>query len=88
MRSESEALKIVPLWRLKDFLDEFLNQSRDKIDVFSMFGLANVHSYGQISASREIGLPIRAMFREGQWQGPGVIEAARVSNQQRLPASK
>lgn len=87
-RSESEALNIVPLWRLKDFLDEFLVQSRDKIDVYAMFGLDNVHSYGQISASRDIGLPIRALFREGQWQGPGVIEAARVSNQQRLPASR
>ncbi len=86
-RDDSEALNIVPLWRLKDFLDEFVSQSKDKVDVFAMFGIQNVHSYGQLSASQQEGLPIRAMFREGQWQGPGVIQEARTSNQTRLPAS-
>ncbi len=86
-RDEAEAFNIVPLWRLKDFLDEFVTQSKDKIDIFAMFGLQNVHSYGQLSASQYDGVPIRAMFREGQWQGPGVIQEARTSNQSRLPAS-
>lgn len=86
-RSESERLDIVPLWRLRAFLDEFVSQSRDKTDVYELFGLANVHGYGQVSAGQESGLPVRAMFREGLWQGTGIIDAARVENVGRAPAA-
>ena len=86
-RSESERLDIVPLWRLKDFLDEFVVQSKDKTDVYELFGLSHVHAYGQVSASQESGLPVRALFREGHWHGTGVIDAARATNGSRAPAA-
>lgn len=86
-RDESSALNILPLWRLKDFLNEFVMQSRDRVDVYSLFGLSNVHAFGQVSASQQQGLPIRAMFREGLWQGPGVIDTATTQSLVRAPAS-
>ena len=86
-RSESEALSIVPLWRLKDFLDEFVMQSKDKTDIYDLFGLANVHGYGNVSATSQLGLPMRSLYREGKWNGTGVIDAARVSSGGRAPAA-
>lgn len=86
-RPESERLDIVPLWRLRDFLDEFVVQSRDKVDVYEMFGLANVHGYGQVTVGQESGIPMRAMFREGLWQGTGVIDQARQDSAGRAPAA-
>tara|TARA_R110000868_G_scaffold75979_14_gene218960 strand:- start:2021 stop:4108 length:2088 start_codon:yes stop_codon:yes gene_type:complete len=87
MRDAKDALKIVPLWRLKDFLNEFMTQSKDRIDVYSLFGLQNVHAFGQVSASKEEGLPIRALFKEGLWHGLGVVDTAKKENVRRVPAS-
>ncbi|MBH47312.1 MAG: hypothetical protein CME71_03985 [Halobacteriovorax sp.] len=86
-RDENQALSIVPMWRLKDLLNEVVTQSKDRIDLYSLFGLSNVHAYGQVSASKEEGLPIRAMFKEGLWHGLGVVDAAKKENLRREPAS-
>lgn len=78
----------IPLWRLKDFMENLQHYSDNKIDFYNYFGLSNVFLYGNFDATTNVGGAYRANFSEGKFEGLGVVEdAMQMTGSNRAPAS-
>src|SRR5690606_7634728 len=61
-KSADRIARELPLWRLKDFLQDLWDESAHKQDIYSLFGVGQVFSYGSLSAQTREGLPFQAYF--------------------------
>lgn len=86
-RKQSLVGKQIPLWRLKSFLQKLYEESQNKVDMYSFFGLGHFFVFGSLNAQTSNGTSFVTHFREGNFQGLGVVETHLRSGGLRAPAS-
>lgn len=78
--SIDQRLKNIPLWRFKDFAQKLTEKSRTKVDLYNYFGLPNVFLHGSFEALDLEGRDFISYFREGDFNGLGVIDSYLLDN--------
>ena len=86
-RKQSLVGKQIPLWRLKSFLQKLYEKSENKVDMYSFFGIGHFFVFGSIKANTSNGSNFIHHFREGNFQGLGVVDRHLRSGGLRVPAS-
>lgn len=77
----------IPLWTLKDFMQEMHVQSKTKLDMYNFFGMENVFMFGSLQATTDQNTTFHTYFNEGKFKGLGVIDRGLQDAQMRTPAS-
>lgn len=77
----------IPLWRLKSFLQKLYSESENKVDMYSFFGIGHFFVFGSVNAVTANETPFVTHFREGNFQGLGVVESHLRQGGLRAPAS-
>ncbi len=72
-KTEVERERELPVWRLAKFMDRFLASSESKIYYFQVFGLSNVHVYGQVSGRTQADQSFVNYFSEGNFKGIDLV---------------
>lgn len=81
-------LKNVPLWRFKDFAQKITEKSKTKVDLYNYFGLSNVFLHGSFEALDLEGRDFISYFREGDFNGLGLIDSYLLDNGLNSTSSK
>lgn len=76
-KGQELAASELPLWKLKEVMQDILLYSTSKVAYYDLFGLKNVHLHGQIKSTDKDFKEINHYFREGFFQGIGVISNYR-----------
>lgn len=79
-KSPEERDRELPVWRLAKFMNRFLGKSESKVYYFQIFGLPNVHVYGQVSGTTGQGTPFVNYFHEGNFKGIDLVSNFEVKN--------
>ncbi len=80
--------KNVPLWRFKDFAQKITEKSKTKVDLYNYFGLSNVFLHGSFEALDLEGRDFISYFREGDFNGLGLIDSYLLDNGLNSTSSK
>ncbi|MCO4755074.1 MAG: hypothetical protein KC478_11375 [Bacteriovoracaceae bacterium] len=78
---------ISDLMRFKSFIGSYFKRLRTYKDLYTLFGKENVFMNGQLSAVTNKGLPFSTYFKEGEFQGLGVIDSFMREGVSRAPAN-
>lgn len=65
---------IIDLMRFKSFIGSFFKRIRHYQDIYALFGRENVFMNGSFTATTRSGAPFTTYFKEGEFQGLGVID--------------
>ncbi len=77
----------LPVWRLARLSTELEQRVPSKNFYFQLFGHANVHVHGEISGLDQNGFQFQHYFREGIFQGLGIVNNYKKNSGLRAPAS-
>ena len=77
----------IPLWQLKTFTNNIVNNSNTKVDYYNLFGIQNVFFYGNFNAVTEDGRDFTTSFHEGAFKGLGVVDNYMRVEDLRAPSS-
>ena len=77
----------IPLWPLKSFADNIVNNSNSKVHYYNLFGVQNVFFYGTFDAKTANGQDFTASFHEGAFKGLGAVDNYMRLENLRSPAS-
>lgn len=77
----------IPLWELKTFSQNLVNNVESKVYYYNLFGINNVFFYGQFSAKQLDGSDFVTYFHEGQFKGLGVVDDYMRKENMRTPAN-
>ena len=77
----------IPLWQLKTFTTNIVNNSNTKVDYYNLFGIQNVFFYGGFNAVTTDGQDFTTSFHEGAFKGLGVVDNYMREENLRAPAS-
>ncbi len=72
-KSPQERERELPVWRLAKFMDRFLAKAESKVYYFQLFGLSNVHVYGQVSGKTDSDQSFVNYFSEGNFKGIDLV---------------
>jgi len=72
-KSSDEKERELPVWRLTKFMDTFLTKAESKVYYFQLFGLSNVHVYGQVSGTTSTDQSFIHYFSEGNFKGIDLV---------------
>jgi hypothetical protein len=75
-----EKLTHIPLWRLKDLMRKITEKSDSKVDLYNFFGVSNIFLHGSFEALDENGREFVSYFREGDFNGLGIIDVFLIGN--------
>lgn len=75
-----QKMKSIPLWRLKGFVQKLSEKTKTKIDLYTFFGLSNVFLHGSFSALDPNGRDFVSYFREGKFDGLGLVDGHLIEN--------
>ncbi|MFT6070348.1 MAG: hypothetical protein ACJAT2_003233 [Bacteriovoracaceae bacterium] len=75
-----EKMTHIPLWRLKGFMNKLTEKSSSKVDLYNFFGVSNVFLHGSFEALDQNQREFVSYFREGQFNGLGVIDSFLIGN--------
>ncbi len=75
-----EKMTHIPLWRLKDFMNKLTEKSSSKVDLYNFFGISNVFLHGSFEALDTNQSEFVSYFREGNFDGLGVIDGFLIGN--------
>ena len=78
---------ISDLMRFKAFIGSYFKRIRDYKDLHVLFGAPNIFLSGEFSAQTNKGLPFTTYFKEGEFQGIGVIDSFIREGVSRAPAN-
>ncbi len=82
---------ISDMMKFKSFLGSFFKRTRNYKDLYGLFGQENIFLTGNFNATTADGLPFTTYFKEGEFQGLGVIDSFMrqgvIERAQRTPAS-
>lgn len=79
-KSQSQRDRELPVWRMAKFMDHFLNKAESKVYYFQLFGVANVHVYGQVSGTTHSEQSFIHHFSEGNFKGIDLISNFQKNN--------
>lgn len=77
----------IPLWSLKNFTNNVVNNCNSKVHYYNLFGLQNVFFYGNFNAVTEDGRDFTTNFHEGAFKGFGVVDHYMRLENLRAPSS-
>jgi hypothetical protein len=77
----------IPLWPLKNFTNNIVNNANSKIDYYNLFGAQNVFFHGAFDALTDTGESFTANFHEGEFKGLGAIDHYMRMENLRAPSS-
>jgi hypothetical protein len=77
----------IPLWPLKTFANNIVNNSHSKVHYYNLFGVQNVFFYGSFDAKTSDGQNFTANFHEGAFKGLGTVDHYMRLENLRSPAS-
>lgn len=77
----------VPLFSLKSFGQDLVNNTHNKIYYYNLFGLPNVFFHGSFQAVTANGSDFVTYFHEGKFNGLGVVDSYMRNQNLRAPAS-
>jgi hypothetical protein len=78
---------VVPLWSLKNFTNNIVNNCNSKVHYYNLFGLQNVFFYGNFNAMTADGRDFTTSFHEGDFKGFGVVDHYMRLENLRAPSS-
>ncbi|MBC74954.1 MAG: hypothetical protein CME64_02975 [Halobacteriovoraceae bacterium] len=78
---------ISDLMRFKSFIGSYFKRIKDYKDLHTLFGAQNIFLSGEFSAQTNKGLPFTTYFKEGEFQGIGVIDSFIREGVSRAPAN-
>jgi len=77
----------IPLWSLKNFTSNIVNNCNSKVHYYNLFGLQNVFFYGNFNAVTADGRDFTTSFHEGDFKGFGVVDHYMRLENLRAPSS-
>ena len=77
----------IPLWDLKSFANNIVNNSYSKVHYYNLFGVQNVFFYGSFDAITSDGQNFTSSFHEGAFKGLGTVDNYMRLENLRAPAS-
>ncbi len=77
----------IPLWTLKNFTNNIVNNCNSKVHYYNLFGLQNVFFYGNFNAVTADGRDFTTSFHEGDFKGFGVVDHYMRLENLRAPSS-
>jgi hypothetical protein len=77
----------IPLWTLKTFSQNLVNNSNSKVHFYNLFGVPNIFFYGSVEAVTADGRPFISTFHEGAFKGFGSVDNYMRQENLRSPAS-
>jgi hypothetical protein len=77
----------VPLWPLKNFSSNIVNNSYSKVHFYNLFGVQNVFFFGSFDASTITGNAFTTSFHEGAFKGLGAVDNYMRIENLRAPSS-
>lgn len=86
-KSNEQIRKEIPVWSYKEFLGKVHDHANSKVDYFSLFGVSNVFQSGTVEALKRDDSSFYHFFKEGQYQGDGVVSNHLKASRSRIPAS-
>lgn len=86
LKNQEERLRMIPLWSLKDFLDQLFIFSHERNDLVQLFGEKNIYSYGSCSAKNLQGNIWQRYLRIGEFSTAGVIEDSYQRSLEEAPS--
>ena len=77
----------IPLWSLKKFTSNLVNNTLSKVHYYNIFGVGNVFFYGHFDAVTADGRSFTTNFHEGEFKGLGAVDHYMRLENLRSPAS-
>lgn len=77
----------IPLWPLKNFTNNIVNNSNSKVHYYNLFGVQNVFFYGSFNARTLDGSEFTTSFHEGAFRGLGAVDHYMRLENLRAPSS-
>jgi hypothetical protein len=77
----------IPLWPLKSFATNVVNNANSKVHYYNLFGVSNVFFYGHFDAMTADGRNFTTSFHEGAFKGLGIVDHYMRLQDLRAPAS-
>lgn len=77
----------IPLWSLKNFTNNVVNNCNSKVHYYNLFGLQNVFFYGHFNALTADNRDFTTNFHEGDFKGFGVVDHYMRLENLRAPSS-
>ena len=77
----------IPLWSLKNFATNIVNNTLSKVHYYNLFGVSNVFFYGHFDAMTADGRNFTTSFNEGEFKGLGAVDHYMRLENLRSPAS-
>jgi len=66
---------VADMMKFKSFLGSFFKRTKSYKDLYGLFGKDNIFLTGSFNATTESGSPFTTYFKEGEFQGLGVIDS-------------
>lgn len=77
----------IPLWTLKNFSNNIVNNSYSKVHYFNLFGVKNVFFFGSFDAMTKTKSSFTTNFHEGAFRGLGAVDNYMRLENLRAPSS-
>jgi hypothetical protein len=77
----------IPLWSLKNFTTNIVNNANSKVHYYNLFGISNVFFFGNFTALTSDGRDFQTSFHEGAFKGFGVVDHYMRLENLRAPSS-
>lgn len=77
----------IPLWSLKNFSKNIVNNSNSKVHYYNLFGVQNVFFHGVFDAKTADGRDFSTSFHEGAFKGLGAVDHYMRLENLRAPSS-
>lgn len=86
VKTEADWVEI-PLWPLKNFASNIVNNSYSKVHYYNLFGVSNVFFFGTFDALTGDGRDFTTSFHEGAFKGLGAVDHYMRNENLRAPSS-
>lgn len=85
--SRFRSFGVIDIMRFKAFLGSFYKRIHHYSELYDLFGMENVFMNGQFNATQSNGANFTTFFKEGEFQGLGVIDTFIREGVNRAPAN-